>query len=227
MEEYNPNAIWESKKKKFNYVPPELPRMPGSAQEKDNQLPSHGPARVPQKKTVIVALVVLVVLAAMIGIWYFSSRPVPAPVVTLNFAPVNEIAAGEPFTLSLLYVNSSTVALRNASLTVALPDGVFFAGQPQSERSATVSLGDITAGNSGRQDMTLLATSGAGAVLAVSSTISYATDTSHGALFSTSNTASLAVGPEQSTLPSRFPQTYSAGRILRPKFPIGTRRITR
>ena len=201
MEEYNPNAVWQSKKKKFSYVPPERARVPGpngsvSAGEKDGgprfTVPSRG---MPGKKAAIITAVVVVVIAAAFGVWYFLNRPAVAPAVAFSSAvPSQPIVAGDPFTLSLLYTNSSTVALRNASLVVALPDGVFFTGEPQSERAETVSLGDVTAGDSGEKSVMLLATSNVGSVIGVSSTISYATDASRGVIFGVSNLASIAVG---------------------------------
>lgn len=138
-------------------------------------------------------MVAVVVLVAGYGIWFFNNQPAPAPAVGLDFASPNQISAGEPFTFSALYTNSSTVALRNASLAITLPDGVFFSGQLQSERTKTISLSDIAAGYSGKEDVTILATAAAGSVVQVSSTLSYATDASRGKLFGTSGEANFAV----------------------------------
>ena len=218
MEEYNPNAVWQSKKKKFDYVPPEPSRVPGQNSsapvgEKDGGPRFTVPHRsMPGKKAAIIAAVIVVILAAAIGAWYFMNRPAVAPIVAFSSAvPSQSIVAGDPFTLSLLYTNSSTVALRNASLVVALPDGIFFKGQPQSERSETVPLGDVTAGDSGEKSVTLLATSNVGSVVGVSSTISYATDASRGVVFGVSNRASVAVGSSAIGLSVSAPANVFSG----------------
>ena len=54
--------------------------------------------------------------------------------VTLNFARAERGCRWSHIYLFPLYTNSSTVALRNASLMVTLPADVFLVGQPQGER---------------------------------------------------------------------------------------------
>ncbi len=192
MEEYNPNARWVSQKKKVNYTPPEPACAPGTAGG-GRGLPPLGRAHGSGIKAFLIIFGVLVLLALAYGLWFFATRPVPAPAVNLDFAAPGEVAAGDPFILSILYANSSTVALRNVSLTVALPDGVFFSGKPQTERIATIPLDDITMGNSGKEDFTLLVATGTESVVQVSSTLSYTTDASRGNPFAASNRESIAV----------------------------------
>ena len=131
--------------------------------------------------------------------------------VVLNFAAPSEVAAGATSTFSLLYTNSSTVALRNASLMVTLPADVFLVGQPQGEQTETVSLGDIAAGSSGKQDFTLLSTAEAGSIVQVSSTLSYTTDASPSKSFSASNIGSIAVGAPIIELAISTPANVFAG----------------
>ena len=146
------------------------------------------------KKAAVIFIVAIVVLGAAYGLWSFATRPVPAPAVGFDFAAPSEVSVGDPFTFSVLYANSSTMALRNVSLAVALPAGVFFVGQSQNEQSMTVSLGDIAAGGSSSTDLTLIATAGAGNIVQVSSTLSYATDASGNKTFEISKQGNVAVG---------------------------------
>ena len=190
MPDYNPNARWTSKKNKVEYVPSESSRGPLIGGRQLVSMPRSSDGR---GRTIGITIAIIVAVTSLaFGIWYFATRPAPAPVVGLGSAP-DQVTAGSPFTYSVLYVNSSTVALRNATLEIALPTGVFFVGQPQSQETETIPLGDIMAGDSGKQDFPLLVTAGTGSVVQVSSTLSYATDASHGAFFSTSNEGSVAV----------------------------------
>jgi Domain of unknown function DUF11 len=190
MEEYNPNAVWTSKKKKLAYTPPEPTHVQETGNSGDNTAP---PLRPSSKKSIITTIVAIVILAALGVVWFLNTRPVPAPAVGLDFAMPSQVASGDPFEFSVLSTNSSTVALRGASLAVTLPDGVFFVGQPESQRTETISVGDLSAGDSSSAELQLLTTANAGNVMQVSSTLSYATDASHGKLFSTSNQGSFAV----------------------------------
>jgi hypothetical protein len=211
MEEYNPNAVWTSKKKKVVYTPPEPLHLAQTAPDGSGGAPSPAHAGGSGKKAAIIAIVVVVLLAAAGGAWFLLNRPVVAPAVGLDFASENQIAAGATTTFSVLYTNSSTVALRNTSLVISLPDGVFFSGQPDSERTATIALGDVAAGAAGKEDVTILGTSAAGSVVQVSSTLSYATDASRGVLFTTSKESSLAIGTPVIDLAISPPSNVFAG----------------
>ena len=209
MEGYNPNAIWTSKKKKVDYTPPEPyhpPRTPEpKAPRPDTGAPGSG------KKVLIFSIIAVVALAAAGGAWFFLSRPVPAPAVSMGFAVPPQVPVGDPFALSVLYTNSSTVPLRNASLAIGLPAGVFFAGQPATQQAETVQIGDVAPGYSGTESISLVAAATAASVVHVSSTLSYATDASKGKLFSTSAGTSLAVGSPVLNLAISAPTNVFAG----------------
>ncbi len=209
MEGYNPNAIWTSKKKKVNYTPPEPYHPPQGPVKKDGDSPVRRDGS--GKKAAIISVIAIVVAAGAAGAWFFLNRPAPAPAVSLDFAAPSEVATGDPFALSVLYTNSSTVPLRNASLVVALPSGVFFSGQPASQQTETIALGDIAAGYSGEENVALLAAASASNVVQVSSTLSYVTDASRGVSFSTSNKTSFAVGAPVVSLAISAPTNVFAG----------------
>jgi len=211
MEEYNPNAIWESRKKKVEYTPPEPMTSGTTAGERG--LPP-GLRRTPSgsgKKTAIIAGAAIVVVGIVCGTWFFATRPAPAPVVGLGAAVPSEVPVGDPFTFSVLYENSSTVPLKNASLAVTVPAGIFFSGEPQSEQTLTVPIGDVAAGSASSTDIQMIATAGAGSVVQVSSTLSYGTGASHGTLFGTSNQKSFAVGTPVIGLAISMPANVFAG----------------
>ena len=163
------------------------------------------------KRIALIAVIAIVVIGIALGAWFFLTRPAPAPAVGLDAVAPSAVIAGNPFVFSVLYINSSTVTLRNASLAIALPDNVFFSGEPQSERVKTISLGDVAAGFSGSQDFTILAATAPGSVMQVSSTLSYATDASHGALFGTSYEAGIAVSAATIGLTISAPANVFAG----------------
>jgi uncharacterized repeat protein (TIGR01451 family) len=211
MEEYNPNGRWTSKKKKVDYTPPEPAYIPKARPvEHGVQQVSYKPAGS-GKKIAIVVVVAVVVLAGAYGTWFLLTRPISPPVVGLSFAAPSQVLAGDPFPFSVSYNNSSTVPLRNASLVVSLPNGVFFSGEPQAEQTMTIPVGDVAAGDSSSTNFELLATAGAANVVQVSSTLSYSTDASHGALYTSSYRGTVTVGSPIIELSIGAPANIFAG----------------
>lgn len=211
MADYNPNSIWTSKKKKVNYTPPE-PYHPPQASEEKKGSPQAVERPAGRGKTIaIVVTIGVVLIAGGAGAWFFLHRPAPAPVVSLNFAAPNEVSAGDSFMLSVLYRNSSTVPLRNASLVVSLPASLFFVGQPQNQKTETIAVGDVAPGYSGTEDLQLLAVAGGSSVGQVTAAMSYATDASRGATFSTSGGTSVAIGAPVLALAVTAPTNVFAG----------------
>jgi uncharacterized repeat protein (TIGR01451 family) len=211
MADYNPNAVWTSKKKKVNYTPPEsyhppqVPDRPATAPRDPENSGGNG------KKVAIIAAIAIVIIGGGIGALLFLNRPAPAPAVSLDFAAPNEVAAGDPFTLSVLYTNSSTVPLTNASLVVSLPQGFFFVGQPESQTVETIAIGGVAPGYSGTESVQLLAVANDNTVSQVHAALSYATAASRGRTFSTSATANVAIGSPVLALAIAAPTNVFAG----------------
>ena len=213
MPDYNPNARWGSRKKKVDYTPPERTYMPETPSG-DRGIPpvvSQPVGSGKGKRVAIMIGVALIVLAAAYGTWLFINRPVPAPIVGLAFAAPSEVPVGDPFGFSVLYNNSSTVALRNASLVITLPNGVFFVGQPQSVQTVTMPIGDVAAGDSSSTSVQLLVAAGSPDVAQISSALSYSTDASSGKSFTASYKGSITVNPSVIGLTISAPTNVFAG----------------
>ena len=113
--------------------------------------------------------------------------------------------------LSVLYTNSSTVALRNASLAITLPDGVFFSGQSQREQTGDDAGWRCRCGKFKQYGCRAPRDGGRENVVQVSLTLSYATDASHGALFATSYQGNVTVDPPVIGLKISAPTNVFAG----------------
>lgn len=205
--DYNPNSIWTSKKKKYEYEPParaEEKAVPqGLSPEIKPQISGSG---FSPKKISIIILGVLAAIALLGGSLYFLNRPASAPAVALEFAQPASVVGGDPFVLSVLYTNSSTVALRNATLSLGLPSGV-----SASDMGSSVLLGDVAPGETSRKDFTLIATGNSGAIAHVSSTLSYTTDASKKTSFTTSNETSFVIGDPAIVFSIAAPVTVFGG----------------
>ena len=73
MQEYNPNAVWTSKKKKVEYTPSGSPRVPGTAGG-NYSISSPQQSSGSGKKAAIITGVVILVLAVACGAWFFLTR---------------------------------------------------------------------------------------------------------------------------------------------------------
>jgi len=207
--DYNPNAVWTSKKKKYDYQAPitaeEKPAPQESLLPEKNIQPSG--SKPPFKKIGIIAGVAIVIIAILGVAIYFLTRPAPAPAVALDFAKPASVSGGNPFTFSVLYTNSSTVALRNAVLSLDLPAGVAVSNGP----SSTIPLGDIEGGFSGKQDFTLIATGNSGNIDHINATLVYTTDASKKASFTTSGATDIALGDPAIAFSVAAPATVFSG----------------
>ena len=106
--DYNPNAVWTSKKKKYDYQAPITAEKKLAPQESllpEKNSKSSGGGFSP-KKIGIIAGVAIFVIAVLGGVVYFLTRPAPAPAVALDFAKPASVSGGNPFTFSVLYTNS-------------------------------------------------------------------------------------------------------------------------
>lgn len=186
MPKYNPNSIWESKEKKYEYVPknsrPTMPTQsytggkpptgtPGKAASVDSGEPFY------KRHGLALFAVGLVVFLGLVGLVVYLLLPPSTPNVEISFSKPSQVLVGSPFTLSVSLSNDSSAILNNASLNVMLPNGVSFIGQDPNQRVVSETIGDLGPGNINQKSFTLIVTGASAAtnVQQINATLSYGT----------------------------------------------------
>ncbi len=196
---YNPNAIWQSKKKKFEYEAPEPmpprsappksvpPRPPEPAEEFDEGEPAKSHA-------LVWFLVVFVVLVSGGILYFFLFKPPGGPNVSIGFTKPNQVLVGDPFPLTVSLSNYSSNILKSASLSITLPDNVSFVGQSPTQRTLEETLGDLDPASIKNVTSTLIVTGDPKSVKRVDVKLTYSTDAAAKTQFATNGGADLVVG---------------------------------
>ncbi len=213
---YNPNAVWTSKKKKFVYEPkssvsqssaPLPPKIPVPVLRPEVEGESGGGVG---KKIAIAVIIVVVLVALGVGA-YFVFKPAPPIVVSVAFVKPAQVLVGDAFPFSVSYANNSATAIRDATLSLTLPDGVSFAGQTSNQRVMQWSVGTVDAGITGSQEVSLIVTGNPDSVLHVAAVLTYNPNSSASAQLQTSASTGIVVGSPVIGLTITAPAAVSSG----------------
>jgi hypothetical protein len=157
-------------------------------------------------------IVVVILLAlALIGVGAMYFRSTPGPSVGLQFAPPEtQILVGDPFILTVSFSNYSDSVLKDAKISLLLPDGVSFVGQAEGQRVREGTLGDVGPGSINQQSFNLIVTGGGNSAKHLIAKASYRT--SQGAtVFENSAETDLVVGNPAVSLKLTVPQNVLNG----------------
>ncbi len=199
---YNPNAVWQSKKKKFEYEAPEpVPPRPRSAPPKSVPPQPPEPAEEidegePAKSHALIWFLVVFVVLVSAGIWYFFLfKPPGSPNVSIGFPnKPDQVLVGDPFTLAVSFSNYSSNILKGATLSVTVPDNISFVGQSPGQRVMQQTVGDLGPGSINEQDFNLIVTGDPKSVKHIDAKLTYSTDAAAKTQFETDGGADLVVG---------------------------------
>ena len=102
---------------------------------------------------------ILAAVAIVLGTTYFLHKP-QGPNVGLQFTKPDHVFLGDPFVLTISASNYSDSVLRNARISLFLPDGVSFEGQSEGQRVAEQTVGDPGPGSINQLNFNLIVTQG-------------------------------------------------------------------
>ncbi|HUZ93072.1 MAG TPA: hypothetical protein VNG29_03715 [Candidatus Paceibacterota bacterium] len=92
----------------------------------------------------------LVLIFAVIGIViagiFYLRRP-QGPTVAFDFSKPGQVFVGDPFNLSISLSNYSDAILKDAKMSLQLPAGISFVGEPQDQRVMEFEIGDVGPGS--------------------------------------------------------------------------------
>lgn len=157
----------------------------------------------------VLAAVIVSLLAA--GTYYFFLRGPGNLNVGLEFQKPNQILLGDPFVLSLSLANYSESVLKNAKLSLLLPEGVSFVGESQGRRVAETAVGDLGPGSINQQSFNLIVTSGPDTLKHVQARLVYAASQNQNAQFESSAEADILVGQPAVGINFSAPQNVFSG----------------
>lgn len=157
-------------------------------------------------KGALLAVAISFLVAVGAGIYYFYFSAPTGPNVGLEFSKPGQIMVGDPFALSVSYSNYSEQVLKNAKLSLVLPDGVSFLGQPQDQRITEQAVGDLGPSSINQQTFKLIITGGENSLKHIEAKLSYTTAQNSKVQFESAADVDLLVGQPSVSLSLGAPQ---------------------
>ncbi len=190
-DEYNESYIspWESAEK---------PAVSKNGKSKSARNRNRGP--------LLIAVVVLLAVIAALFYFAFLRKP-PGPDVGIEFLNPGPILSGDQFTLTVSVSNYSDIVLRNARVSLVLPEGVSFTELSASQRVSERTVGDLGPGSVNQQSFNLIVTSGSSVLKHIQAKFSYATGQGTSAEFESVRESDLSVGQPAIGLNLSTPQS--------------------
>lgn len=145
---------------------------------------------------------------------FYLLRGAGKPNVSLEFSKPDQVLVGQPFTLNISFSNYSSGVLKNAKLSVLLPDDVLLLGQPPEQRAREQSLGDLGPGSLSQQGINLIATGGSQTLKRVKAKLTYAAPENERVQFESSADIDIAIGEPAVTLSFTTPENVVSGEDL-------------
>ena len=100
-----------------------------------------------------IVLIAILGLLAVAGFYWFETDNSG---VDFGFDVAEAIVVGKPFDIFVNVVNDSGNVLADAKLTLALPEGVVLAGEPEEKNVSNKILGDVGVGGTNSQGFKLI-----------------------------------------------------------------------
>jgi hypothetical protein len=219
MPDYNPNAIWGSKEKKYVYhppgdptsytaVPPDVQNVPpsGSPPPRENKNGNGGgdfndgqkPVSFFRRHGLVLFTIGIFVAIGLAAFIYYLFLPAPTPNIAISFSNPSSIIVGQPFPVVVSVANDSKSVIQNAQLNIMLPSSslAFASGTTPMQNVGTVSSGTINP----PMTIWLVATGSggtAGTTQRVFATLTYQIANAASSTFTTSATSTaLAIGTQ-------------------------------
>ncbi len=173
--------------------------------------PGEDESETPTMNNFMKATIFVFVLALLGGgYYYFITRPTGAN-VGVEFSKPDQIFSGRPFILRVPFSNNSDQILKNAKLSIYLPEKVYYMEGSQNQRVIENQLGDVGPGSVNTSNsFKLLVVGDSQSVKRVEAKLSYQL-TGSSAQFESRNTIDLPVGQPAIDLSFETPQNVFSG----------------
>ncbi len=152
---------------------------------------------------------ILIIAVAGYGFYYFLTRPTGAS-VSIDFAKPDQILSGQPFTLKITVSNNSDQVLKNAKLSVSLPEKVYYLSGSQNQRVIETDSSDMGPGSASPSTFSLVAIGDTNSVKHIVAKLSYQLGGSTGEFESDAGT-DLSVSEQIIDLGFELPESVFGG----------------
>lgn len=159
-------------------------------------------------KFVWIGLVFVLFAGIAVAYFYFSSGGTS---VGIEFLKPGRVSVGEPFVLTVSFSNISDTVLKNAAISLFLPDGVSVLGQLHGQRVIEEAVGDIGPGSVNKKDYNLIVTAGGQEIKRISAKLRYSAGNNSGSQFESNSETDLLIGEPAVSLALAGPQSVFAG----------------
>lgn len=159
------------------------------------------------------ALLGIVVFVIALG-GYYVYRGGQGLAVGIDFVKPERVLQGEPFSVSVSVFNSSERQVRRGRLSLFIPEGIFFAGEPPGQRVQDRETGDIAAASVIQETFTLIAAGGGDMVKRIEAKFTYSIGENENVEFSASDGIDISVGQPAVALTFDAPQSILAGQAF-------------
>lgn len=134
-------------------------------------------------KWAIWIILLLVLVGVGIGAYSFIQGIPEGSTLGLEFSQPDEILIGQPFTVTLSFSNYSDSVLKDAKLSLFLPNDISFLGQFADQRVVEQALGDLGPGSLNQEKFNLIVTAGSQTLKHLEAKLAYALATNPKAQF--------------------------------------------
>ncbi|MCL5733349.1 MAG: hypothetical protein M1334_01635 [Patescibacteria group bacterium] len=131
----------------------------------------------PSRKKWIIAGVIFAFIIALaitaVNFYFYYQNSIINQGVGIEFSGDTKAYLGQSFQLTVNYFNNSNLVLKNASLSLILPDGIYFLDSNNGQRVEQKSIGDLGPGSIGNATYNLIALNGAQSLKKIQASLSY------------------------------------------------------
>lgn len=163
-----------------------------------------------KNRIVIISVSVSVLVLGFLGL-YFGFLGNNQTAVSLEFGKMDEVLLGKPFTADVTISNNGDKVLKNARLSLLLPEGVYFVGESLDQRVKEKFVGDIGPGSLSKESFNVIVTGGGGATEKLTSRLSYAIAPNDNVAFELETEADLNVSKPVLGLEMEAPEKVFSG----------------
>jgi uncharacterized repeat protein (TIGR01451 family) len=222
MSNYNPNSVWTGQKKDPAYIPEAFKKAAPAGTEKPvpekpkpffkkTPVEQFDEPEAPKRKILLWASIAGGCVVLGIVFYLVFLRTPVGPNVSIEFSKPDQILTGDQFHFGLILTNYSSNILKNAALSVSLPDNVSFVGQPPDQRVMEQVLGDLGPGSINKPDLILIVTGNPNSIKHIDTKLAYGTDATSKTQFETDGGVDLVIGGPAISLNFNAPVNIFSG----------------
>ncbi len=162
---------------------------------------------------IIVGIILIFLVIGGYGLYQLFFSPTGQPAsskISIEFSKPDQILIGEPFTVTVNVSNYSDNVLKNADISLLLPTGVYFVGEPDSKRLSDQAIGDLGPGSVKPQEFNLIALTG-DATRRLEAKLTYAFSQTSGAQYESMGNLDLLINQAAVAINLGLPQSVFSG----------------